>query len=91
MHELAACRTGIAGGVPGGYTGRVIRDPPSTLKAEASDSEAGPGSPEGWSGWSEGAAPASPVPTLRARSPTGSLGLGPLPGNTRLLANKGEI
>ena len=45
---------GIAGGVPGGYTGGVIRDPPSakvSTRKDPGDSGAGPEGPAGaWSG-----------------------------------------
>ena len=69
---------GIAGCGPGGYTGWVIREYPAArtpLLNGGMYSEAGPGSPTGWSGWYMLQCPGSvpqcalqPLPTLQARS-----------------------
>ena len=77
-------RVGTGWGILGGYTGWVIRGPPSTLESGAHDSEAGPGSPSMGLEWVVmGAAPARlQEPTLRARSvpvPGPSLVPGPSP------------
>ena len=79
-------------GIQGGYNGWVIPVPTDSWKAEHMTAKRAPEAPSrNWSGWScVQRPPASPVPTLRARSvPCRALpGTGPAP---RLLAYMGEI
>ena len=76
--SVPACRTCVAGGYQGGYTGwgmglggyqgRVIPVHPAPREDQLHDSEAGPGRPAGPGVGGHVAGDACPAPTLRARS-----------------------